>query len=366
MYLQKVLEESDEIKEWRKKIQLAHLNKERSKQIQESQTRKLHNLIKDAEEDEEVLTKLNVDQDKEKNKQGVHKLKSLHNKYVIQQQMKDREKQRVEAKYEYDRDKQQVEEIMQKIAFEDYQAMECERKKKELARNYMDQAYREKDERRRQQKLHDQLEKEKERKYFEQVAQRMKEHQEKKAAIQGEKDRIFLRLCDEKKKQEAEKEYWEYVRNELYVEDNDRKMKIKELEEKEKKIRQKEAMLASAIEQAQVKEERKRKEQEEENEFKRKLLEKYKEDEKLEQYNLVRRKQKELEYKAEIEKQWTLKLQQYKIQKEYELNLLKQQQEEEQKKRELVEYEKKKLIEQNEEILKTYLSKEFQKFKSSA
>ena len=58
MYLQKVLEESEEIKEWRRKIKLAHLNKERSVQLQEFQTRKLHDLIRDAEEDDEVLAKL--------------------------------------------------------------------------------------------------------------------------------------------------------------------------------------------------------------------------------------------------------------------------------------------------------------------
>lgn len=361
MYLNKVLDESDEIKEWRKKIKLAHLNKDRSLQIQETQTRKLHDLIKDAEEDEEVLAKLSVDQEKNRNHENVQRIKALHNKYVIQQQMKDREKQRFEAKYEYERDKTQVEDIVKKIAFEDLQAQECERQKKDLARGYMEQAYREKEERLKQHKLEEKKEKEKEREYFEQVAKREHEHKVKKAAIQDEKDRIFNKICEEKKKQEAEKEYWEFVRNELYVEDNDRKMKIRELEEKEKKLRQKEAMLASAIEQAKLKEERKRREQEEEKEFKRKLLEKFKEDEKFEQYSIIKKKQKELDYKKEIERQWTLKLEQFRQQKEYELSLLKQQQEEERVRRELIESEKKKLIMENEEILKTYLSKDFQK-----
>ena len=61
---------------------------------------------------------------------------------------------------------------------------------------------------------------------------------------------------------------------------------------------------------------------EEEAEFKRKLLEKFKEDERLEQYNMIKSKQKEMDYKKEIEKQWTLKLNQYKVQKEYELQML--------------------------------------------
>ena len=44
---------------------------------------------------------------------------------------------------------------MEKIAFEDYTAMESERKKKELAKGYMEAAYKEKDEIKRQQKMND-------------------------------------------------------------------------------------------------------------------------------------------------------------------------------------------------------------------
>ena len=362
MQLKKVLEESEEIKEWRRKIKLAHLNKERIHQIQEYQVRKLHDLVKDAEADEEVLQKLNDDLEKESQQEGKQRLRSLHTKYVIQQQMKDRDKQRAEAKYEYERDRQQVDDIIKKIQSEDFQALECERKKKLQAKSYMEMTYKEKDERRKKQKEDERLEKEREKQYFESVKNRENDFKAKKALVQDEKDRIFQKICDEKKKQEAEKEYWESVRNDLYIEDMDRKTKIKELEEQEKKAKQKEAMLASAIEQAQLKEEKKRLELEEEKEFKRRLLEKFKEDERLEQYNIVKRKQKELDYKKDIEKQWTEKLNQYKMQKEYELMLLKQQKEDEARKREVIENEKKKLIKENEDILKTYLSKDYQKF----
>jgi hypothetical protein len=60
-------------------------------------------------------------------------------------------------------------------------------------------------------------------------------------------------------------------------------------------------MLQCAIEQMQAKEARKRDEERLENEFKKKLLEKFAEDEKLEQYNVIRRKQKELDFKKEVD-----------------------------------------------------------------
>lgn len=59
-------------------------------------------------------------------------------------------------------------------------------------------------------------------------------------------------------------------------------------------------MLQCAIEQMQVKEARKREEERLENEFKKKLIEKFAEDERLEQYNAIRRKQKELDLKKEV------------------------------------------------------------------
>ncbi len=123
-------------------------------------------------------------------------------------------------------------------------------------------------------------------------------------------------------------------------------------------------MLQCAIEQMQVKEARRREEEKLENEFKKKLIEKFAEDERLEQYNAIKRKQKELDYKKEvkfcliqIERQWQEKLRQYQLQREQELNELETLRREEMSKRELIEREKERLIRENEDILKSFYSK---------
>jgi len=59
-------------------------------------------------------------------------------------------------------------------------------------------------------------------------------------------------------------------------------------------------MLQAAIEHMQIKGEKKREEEKMENEFKRKLMEKFAEDERLEQYNAQKRRMKEIEYKKEV------------------------------------------------------------------
>jgi hypothetical protein len=124
-------------------------------------------------------------------------------------------------------------------------------------------------------------------------------------------------------------------------------------------------MLQCAIEQIQVKEARKKEEDRMENEFKKKLMDKFAADEKLEQYNVIKRKQKELDFKKEIERQWQDKLRQFHLQREQELNELKVRKKEEISKRELIEKEKERLLRENEEILRSYYSKGYQKSLSS-
>ena len=104
-------------------------------------------------------------------------------------------------------------------------------------KKHMYEAYEDKERRKQEYLQNERNEREKERQYFEELARRDKELQMKKAAIKEEKDKIFEKLSAEEQKRQADKEYWENVRNELYIEENERRAKIKELEEREKKQR---------------------------------------------------------------------------------------------------------------------------------
>jgi colicin import membrane protein len=165
------------------------------------------------------------------------KMESLQSKYILQQQMRDREKQKEESQAEYQRDKRQVDNIVKKLIQEDLNQMEDLRRKKEMLRDTMHNAYEDKELRKQQNKEEEKLQKEKERQYFEEVAKREREHQEKKAAVQEEKNRIFDTLTAEAERKQAEKDYWENVRNDLYIEEQNRKEKIKGLQELEKRQR---------------------------------------------------------------------------------------------------------------------------------
>lgn len=363
--LEKMFNESEEIQKIKQTIKNAKLNQFRAKQIHENQARRMQNIIKDSEIDEVVLSNLEEERLKQQEIENKKRQERLQTKYALQQQMRDRAKEREESMKEYMRHKRLVDDQVRKIIEEDLAERAENERKKAIARSYMENAYKEKAERKIKEKQEEELQKEKERKYFEEVAKREKEHAMKKAAVQEEKDKIFEKLCQEKARQQAEKDYWENVRNELYMEQENRKIQIAELEEKAKKQRQKEEMLQSAIEQMKIKEERKKEEERMENEFKKKLMEKFKEDERLEQYNAIRRKQKELDLKNEIEKQWKLKLEQYQKQKEQELQELEDAKRKEAQRRVLIEQEKARLIKENEDLLKSYYAKGYYKSVSS-
>lgn len=235
--IQKIFEESDEIKDLKNKIKFAQINQERSKQILEKQSRRLQDIVKDAEQDEYILSTLEEEKFKQMEEENRKRNERLHSKHVLQNQMSEKEKLRDEARAEYLRDKSLVDDIVKKIMMEDMQTINEIKKKKELAKTYMKEAYEEKEMKKHNQKEEERLQKEREKQYFEEVARRDKDIKEKKAAIQGEKDKIFEKLSAEAARQQAEKDYWENVRNELYVEEMNRREKIKDLQEKEKKQR---------------------------------------------------------------------------------------------------------------------------------
>ena len=360
-YLNKVYADDLAIQDIKATIAQAKLNRDRAQQIHECQTRKLQKIVRDAEEDEKVLDNLGNEEQEEQEKQRKRKEEMLKTKHILQQQMLDHEKAKEASMKEYERDKQQIDDIVQRILNEDKAAYEENMRKKALARTYMNNAYAEKAELKRKQKEEEERRKEQERKYFEDVAKRERELAQKQKAIQDSKDKIFEKLCAEKARQQAEKDYWEDVRNQLHDEENARLNKIKELEEQEKLQKQKEEMLAWSILQMQRKEEKKKEEENIENEIKQKMLAKFAEDERQEQLNLEKRKQKMKEFQDELEKQWRIKREQFLIQRRQYCQGLKNQRLLELEKLKLIQQEKERLIRENEDLLKNYYAKGYYK-----
>ena len=358
---ERIFNEDSDISDIKSSIQRAKLNKILSKQMYQNQMKRIQNIINDTRTDEEVLKNINKEQNKQNEEEEKKKKERLQAKYLIQQQMKEKEILKQESQKEYEKDKKDIENLINNIKREDQLAKAELERKRNIARTYMENSYALKEEKKRKEKEDELLEKEKEKKYLEDMQKRENEFRGKKEQIQQEKDKIFNQLCEQEAQRQAEKDYWENVRNELYLEQGNKKRKMEEKAEKEKKEHQKEEMLSSALLHKRIKEENKIIEQQKEKEYRIKYLEKIKEEEELDRINAQKKKQKELELKMEVEKQWQQKLAQYQLQKEEELKNQEKLKIQEKAKKYIIEQEKQRLIKENESLLKSYYPLGYQK-----
>ena len=358
---ERIFNEDSDISDIKNSIQRAKLNKILSKQMYQNQMKRIQNIINDTRTDEEVLKNINKEQNKQNEEEEKKRKERLQAKYLIQQQMKEKEILKQESQKEYEKDKKDIENLINNIKREDQLAKAELERKRNIARTYMENSYALKEEKKRKEKEDELLEKEKEKKYLEDMQKRENEFRGKKEQIQQEKDKIFNQLCEQEAQRQAEKDYWENVRNELYLEQGNKKRKMEEKAEKEKKEHQKEEMLSSALLHKRIKEENKIIEQQKEKEYRIKYLEKIKEEEELDRINAQKKKQKELELKMEVEKQWQQKLAQYQLQKEEELKNQETLKIQEKAKKYIIEQEKQRLIKENESLLKSYYPLGYQK-----
>lgn len=353
----KLYQENDDLKSIIADIKQAHLNKVRAHQIHERQTRRMKQLILDSELDEQVLQHLTRETHLDQQNEMKRKNQLLHTKYIIQQQLAERQHARDEAKKEQAKDKAELDMLINRVIEDDKRKLSEQQYKRILAKSFMDKAYAEKEEQKRRMKEEEELLKQRERKYYEDVSKREMEYAMKKKAIQDTKDKIFAQICADKARAQAEKDYYEDMKNHLHDEETARQLRVKEVEEKEKLQKQKEQMLIWARQQQQMKLQRKEEELRQEQSIMQKMLDKFKEDDKQEQLNVLKRKQKIIEYRNECERQWKLKREQYEQQRQYELQEREYQQQMENDKGKLIQQEKEKLIKDNEEILKQYYPK---------
>lgn len=81
--IQKIFDENKDIKELKNRITMAKLNRERTTQIYERQTRKLNGIFEDAETDEQILKRLEDEKRLENEKENRKKLDMLNSKFVM-------------------------------------------------------------------------------------------------------------------------------------------------------------------------------------------------------------------------------------------------------------------------------------------
>ncbi len=182
-------------------------------------------------------------------------------------------------------------------------AMKVEQSKQDMAISFGERA----SQQRREVEISE-FENERIRLYAEEQARRESNIRAQKAAAETEREKIFAELKVKEEQRLAEAEYVENLRNELQQEEFEEMQREKERAEEIKREEDRHELLRAKAYQEQVKVERQQEELRIEDDFKHRMLEKFAEDDRIEQMNMQRRRMKELEHKREVERLWQEKL----------------------------------------------------------
>eukprot|EP00606_Chrysophyceae_sp_TOSAG23-5_P000193 GSChrysophyteH2.ASY1.ANO1.490.1 assembled CDS len=243
--IQRICDESPELKDLEKALKIAYMNKERTAQFEEKR------LLSQREQEriQTIEDQMEFDRQSaliaEANKKGAKSAMFDDQRKVLQKQIKDRQDLLEEAKRQTNKDREMVDEIVSKINAED---MEESRKKKEkqaetaeMVRKYQLEF----EEQKRQAKLKAQAEEEAIEAYQKSVAARGAGVAAKKQAKKEEEDRILARIVEETERKRKEEEEFNDLRDMLWAEELEAQRAREAQGRKDKSTRMRQEMMTA-------------------------------------------------------------------------------------------------------------------------
>lgn len=294
--------ESDELRELQAKLQAAETSFERKLQLQEkafiTQREQEYNAAIDAR-----LTQARAEAEAaEREAEMARRVQAIQGRLVLEQQMEEKLELQAVAQEEAWLERQRLEALAAQIAAEDEAARAERKRKKEETRDYVRAFLVERQDLLLRQR---QLEEEEDRKimaYRAAVEARTAGIAAKKKAKADEEARIFAKLAAEAAEARAKREAMDELISRLHFEEEEEKRR-KQAEEKKRKAEVAKAEMIAANQQQQaIKAARLERERVEEEAFRAFMLEKFAEDDRIEQMNAQRRRMRMLEHKKEVER----------------------------------------------------------------
>ncbi|KAM8876160.1 meiosis-specific nuclear structural protein 1-like [Synchiropus picturatus] len=354
---QHIKENSIEIRELQSKLKLAYVNKGRADQLLEQNAIKQEQLVQEADFNrmrKDLLER--ADQEKERAVKQRQEEQLQYQRFLAKQ-IVERKHKKLEVHEEFLKEKLMVDDIIRQI----YEKNEKERLEK-LQKVKATQEYIE--EFKKQQAEWKRMEQEKldaENQRIIEFANHQEEMEEKRNAklreMEEAKAVLHKVLSEKMEKEKRQREELERMRQEVHFEEQEEARRRKDLEEMEKAIQLRTFLQRTCQEQMAFKEKRKQLEKAEEEAFRKMLLAKFAEDDRLEQMNAHKRRMKQLEHNRQVEKL----MEDRKRQHEMELLLEAQEREKEEAKeamcRQIIEEERLKLLKRHARKLFGYLPK---------
>lgn len=301
--IQRICEESPELRDLEKMLKQAYLNKERDLQyqdkvLQEERERERNRAIEDQMEYDRIMA-----MEKESGKAGEKRAQMLARKTVLERQLKEREEARLLEAKNKEKEKEMVDEIVQKIIREDTEESEMRRKMQQdnatAMREFKMLRDRELAEKRRKE-----LEEEEEMRAFNRAIEaRSHGLAAKKQAKRDEDDRIFKKIVEEAEMKRREEEEFNSLRDMLWEEELEAKRAADAAGRREKQAAMKRDMMTANEQMLKIKSEMKVRDAEQEERIIALMKAKFAKDEALEREEEANRQRAKMKHLSLIEKQ---------------------------------------------------------------
>ncbi|XP_070260525.1 meiosis-specific nuclear structural protein 1 [Myotis yumanensis] len=354
---QQVKENSIELRELEKKLKAAYMNKERAAQIAEKDAIKYEQMKRDAEivkimmeEQERVIKEENAAEERR------NKVKTQYYS-DLEKQLEEQERKKQEAYEQLLKEKLMIDEIVRKIYEEDQLERQQRLEKKNAIRRYIEEF--QKEQALWREKKREEMEEEN-RKIIEFANLQQQREEDRMAKVQeNEEKRLQLQnmLVEKLGQMLQQREDLEQVRQELYQEEQAEIQKRKLKEEAEEKLRKQKELKQNFTEQMALKELVLQAAKEEEETFRKAMLAKLAEDDRIELMNAHKRRMKQLEHRRAVEKLIEERHNQFLADKQRELEEWQLQQSRQGRINAIIEEERLKLLQEHATKLLGYLPK---------
>jgi hypothetical protein len=301
--IQRICEESPELRDLEKMLKQAYLNKERDVQyqdkvLQEERERERNRAIEDQMEYDRIMAL-----EKESGKDEQKRAQMIARKTVLERQLREREEARLLEAKNKEKEKEMVDEIVQKIVREDTEEAEARRKTQQdnakAMREFKMLRDKELAERRRRE-----LEEEEEMRAFNRAIEaRSHGLAAKKQAKRDEDDRIFKKIVEEAEAKRREEEEFNSLRDMLWEEELEAKRAADAAGRREKQERMKKDMMRANEQMLKIKGEMKVRDAEQEERIIALMKAKFAKDEAMEREEEANRQRSKMKHLSLIEKQ---------------------------------------------------------------
>ncbi|KAM9408296.1 uncharacterized protein KZ484_026090 [Pholidichthys leucotaenia] len=354
---QHIKENSLELRELESKLKLAYLNKERAAQIAEQEAVRFETIREEAD----YTRRMRSEQERAAVEQ--QKLEQKHHEEMVryqrelEQQLMEREHKRQEAYEEFLKEKLMVDEIVRKIYEEDQMERQLKLEKVRATQQHIEEFKRQQEEWKRMEQERMAAENRRIMEFARQQQHIQEDRKSKSREKEKAKENLHKMLCEKIEEEQQQREELERIREELYLGKQEEANRQREIEELENKIRQRLIMQQTCQEQLAFKEMRRQAEKEEEEAFRKMMMAKFAEDDRIEQMNAQKRRMKQLEHKHEVEKMIEDRRRQHEADLELEAKERAIEQEREVLRRQIIEEERQKLLQRHATKLLGYFPK---------